>query len=136
MAIGAVFSLGIAGLYLAYLIPIAARWLGGEDFKPGPFSLGIFVRITSCLLSVCDCNTAFFLLVESPHFDHRSALDDLHARHLLLPHHAHADRRRHELHLSHVGWINNLLVVILLLSEVWRQILVHRPCGYYRECYE
>lgn len=55
VAIGAIFSLGIAGLYLAYLIPIAARWLGSEEFKPGPFSLGIFVRIISCLMAGSNC---------------------------------------------------------------------------------
>jgi len=43
-AINAIFSLSIVGLYVAYAIPIAARHLGRNDFKPGPFSLGVFVR--------------------------------------------------------------------------------------------
>ena len=43
-AISAIFSLSIVGLYVAYSIPIAARHLGSNDFKPGPFSLGVFVR--------------------------------------------------------------------------------------------
>ena len=43
-AINAIFSLSIVGLYVAYSIPIAARYLGSNDFKPGPFSLGVFVR--------------------------------------------------------------------------------------------
>ena len=43
-AIGAVFALSIVGLYVAYAIPIAARFMGENDFKPGPFSLGVFVR--------------------------------------------------------------------------------------------
>jgi amino acid transporter len=40
----AIFSVSIVGLYVAYAIPIAARYLGNNDFKPGPFSLGVFVR--------------------------------------------------------------------------------------------
>ncbi|KAF9007210.1 amino acid/polyamine transporter I [Cyathus striatus] len=40
-AIGAVFSLVVAGQYVAYSIPIAARYLGGKNIRPGPFSLGV-----------------------------------------------------------------------------------------------
>ncbi|KAI0264835.1 APC amino acid permease [Gloeopeniophorella convolvens] len=40
-AVGAIFSLGVAGQYLAFLIPISARWLGKNDFKPGRFHLGV-----------------------------------------------------------------------------------------------
>ena len=39
-AINAVFSLSVVALYVAYAIPIAARFLGNNDFRPGPFSLG------------------------------------------------------------------------------------------------
>ncbi|TFK37004.1 amino acid transporter [Crucibulum laeve] len=41
-AIGAVFSLVVAAQYVAYSIPISARFLGGKKIKPGPFSLGLF----------------------------------------------------------------------------------------------
>ncbi|KAF9489100.1 APC amino acid permease [Pleurotus eryngii] len=41
-AISAVFSISITASYVAYAIPIAARFLGDNDFKPGPFSLGVF----------------------------------------------------------------------------------------------
>ncbi|KAG5645640.1 hypothetical protein DXG03_005631 [Asterophora parasitica] len=41
-AINAVFAISIVALYIAYTIPIAARFLGTNNFKPGPFSLGIF----------------------------------------------------------------------------------------------
>ncbi|KAF5381880.1 hypothetical protein D9757_007582 [Collybiopsis confluens] len=40
VAINAVFSLAVTASYIAYAIPIAARWLGDNEFKPGPFSLG------------------------------------------------------------------------------------------------
>jgi amino acid transporter len=43
-AINAVFALSIVGLYFAYAIPIAARFVGdNKDVKPGPFSLGMMV---------------------------------------------------------------------------------------------
>ena len=42
-AIGAVFTLGVVAQYVSDSIPIAARHLGGRDFKPGPFYLGAFV---------------------------------------------------------------------------------------------
>jgi len=39
-AIGAVFSLVVAAQYVAYSIPIAARFIGGRKIQPGPFNLG------------------------------------------------------------------------------------------------
>ncbi|KAJ7579288.1 amino acid/polyamine transporter I [Mycena floridula] len=41
-AINAIFAISVTGLYIAYSIPIAARFLGNNDFKPGPFTLGVF----------------------------------------------------------------------------------------------
>ncbi|KAJ7743685.1 APC amino acid permease [Mycena maculata] len=41
-ATGAIFSLGVVGQYVANSIPIAARYLGGQEFKRGPFHLGTF----------------------------------------------------------------------------------------------
>ncbi|KAL0579387.1 hypothetical protein V5O48_002612 [Marasmius crinis-equi] len=41
-AIAAVFTVSITALYVAYAIPIVARFVGKNDFKPGPFRLGIF----------------------------------------------------------------------------------------------
>ncbi|KAI0077673.1 APC amino acid permease [Panus rudis PR-1116 ss-1] len=41
-AINAIFSLSVTALYVAYAIPIAARFLGQNAFQPGPFSLGWF----------------------------------------------------------------------------------------------
>jgi len=39
-AIGAVFALSVVGLYVAYAVPIAARFIFENDYKPGPFDLG------------------------------------------------------------------------------------------------
>jgi len=41
-AINAVFAISVTALYIAYAIPIVARFTGKNNFKPGPFSLGIF----------------------------------------------------------------------------------------------
>ncbi|KAJ7482281.1 amino acid/polyamine transporter I [Mycena galericulata] len=41
-AINAVFAISVTALYVAYSIPIVVRFAGDNDFKPGPFSLGIF----------------------------------------------------------------------------------------------
>ncbi|KAI0744734.1 APC amino acid permease [Earliella scabrosa] len=41
-AINAIFAMSITALYVAYAIPIAARFLGSNDFTPGPFNLGRF----------------------------------------------------------------------------------------------
>ncbi len=54
-AINAVFALSIVGLYFAYVIPIAARFVGdNKDLKPGPFSLGMMVS------GQCRCLFFFF----------------------------------------------------------------------------
>ncbi|KAG2338938.1 amino acid transporter [Suillus weaverae] len=41
-AINAIFSLSVTALYIAYAIPIVARFVFKNNFKPGPFNLGIF----------------------------------------------------------------------------------------------
>ena len=44
-AINAVFSISVVASYVAYATPIVARFAFKNDFKPGPFSLGAFVRL-------------------------------------------------------------------------------------------
>jgi len=41
-AINAVFALSVTSLYVAYSIPISARIVTKTNFKPGPFSIGIW----------------------------------------------------------------------------------------------
>jgi len=41
-AIDAIFAISVTALYVAYAIPITARFVFKNDFKSGPFSLGIF----------------------------------------------------------------------------------------------
>ncbi|KAF8556713.1 amino acid transporter [Imleria badia] len=40
--VNAVFAISVAGLNVAYAIPIAVRFIFKNDFKSGPFNLGIF----------------------------------------------------------------------------------------------
>jgi len=40
VAFTAVVSIGVIGLYVAYAIPIFLRWRMGDEFKPGPWTLG------------------------------------------------------------------------------------------------
>jgi hypothetical protein len=51
-AVTAVFALAVVGQYTAYTIPIAARFLFDNDFKPGAFHLGRFVRPLSLFPSM------------------------------------------------------------------------------------
>jgi len=39
-AFNAVVSIAVIGLYIAYVIPIYLRWRKGDDFEPGPWTLG------------------------------------------------------------------------------------------------
>ncbi|KAJ6484033.1 amino acid/polyamine transporter I [Mycena sanguinolenta] len=43
-ATAALFTLTVVGQYMANSIPIAARYLGGQNFKRGPFQLGLFSK--------------------------------------------------------------------------------------------
>jgi amino acid transporter len=40
VAFTAVVSIGVIGLYIAYVIPIWLRWRLGDKFEPGPWTLG------------------------------------------------------------------------------------------------
>ena len=51
-AINAVFALSVTSLYFAYTVPIVSRFIGDNDYKPGPFHLGIFVSWLTSLFTV------------------------------------------------------------------------------------
>ncbi|CAL1708579.1 unnamed protein product [Somion occarium] len=44
IATSALFSLSVTGQYIAYIIPISSRFLGGEKWTPGLFNLGVMGR--------------------------------------------------------------------------------------------
>lgn len=56
-AINAVFAISVSALYIAYAVPIVARFVGDNDFKPGPFDLGAFVSFYFHSLSCHLCST-------------------------------------------------------------------------------
>ena len=61
-AINAVFALSVTALYVAYSIPISARIMSKTNFKPGPFSLGIWVsKISLLILSIIEALTYILL---------------------------------------------------------------------------
>ena len=45
MAFTAVVSIGVIGLYIAYVIPIWLRWRLGDKFEPGPVDAGQEVQV-------------------------------------------------------------------------------------------
>ncbi|KAH6918018.1 amino acid/polyamine transporter I [Coprinopsis sp. MPI-PUGE-AT-0042] len=51
-AIGAAFALSVVGLYVAYAIPIAARFLGDNNFQPGRFYVGRILSATIGCIAV------------------------------------------------------------------------------------
>jgi amino acid transporter len=56
-AINAVFAVSITAQYVAYSIPIGARWIWRKEngWKPGVYSLGAWVRALA--VSVLECET-------------------------------------------------------------------------------
>jgi amino acid transporter len=53
VAFTAVVSIGVIGLYIAYVIPIWLRWRLGDKFEPGPWTLGRHYK-WMCLVSVIE----------------------------------------------------------------------------------
>jgi len=62
VAFFAVTSIAVIGLYIAYTIPVFLRWRKGEEFSPGPWTLGrhyrwinpiAFVWVGLCVIIFC-----------------------------------------------------------------------------------
>jgi amino acid transporter len=53
VAFTAVVSIGVIGLYIAYVIPIFLRWRMGDRFEPGPWTLGNKYK-WMCLVAVAE----------------------------------------------------------------------------------
>ena len=62
MAFFAVTSISVIGLYIAYTIPVFLRWRMGDEFEPGPWTLGskyrwinliAFVWVALCVIIFC-----------------------------------------------------------------------------------
>ncbi|KIY51817.1 amino acid transporter [Fistulina hepatica ATCC 64428] len=69
-AIDAVFAISVVALYVAYSTPIAARYLGENDFKPGPFSLGVFsLPVTITAVAFMSFMSIVFMFPTTPQTD-------------------------------------------------------------------
>jgi amino acid transporter len=62
VAFFAVTSIAVIGLYIAYTIPVFLRWRKGDDFSPGPWTLGAkykwinpiaFIWVALCVIIFC-----------------------------------------------------------------------------------
>ena len=62
VAFFAVTSIAVIGLYIAYTIPVFLRWRMGDEFEPGPWTLGrkyrwinpiAFVWVALCVIIFC-----------------------------------------------------------------------------------
>ena len=121
-AINAVFALSVTGLYVAYSIPIAARFVFKNNFKPGPFSLGIFVSSSqdtqrSKLMARC---------TESPRRHHFCLLHGIHGHRLLFPYDATDEHAGHELYRRRSRRCPRALGRVVLLPRIRGCALVHR----------
>jgi amino acid transporter len=63
----AVVSIGVVGLYVAFAIPIWYRWKAGDNFRPGPWTLGSKYK-WMCLVAVIEIvyTSIVMLLPASP----------------------------------------------------------------------
>lgn len=128
-AIGAVFSLAVVGQYVAYSIPISARFLGGQPFKPGRFNLGIFVRV---FLFINLPSFIYNRLPESPCCHYRCGMDVIHVDRFPIPNSAQPPGIQHELYHRGPWWCACSIRRVLLLPKIWGSILVQRSCCQYR----
>ncbi len=67
VAFGAVVSIAVIGLYIAYVTPIFLRWRAGDDFEPGPWNNGRKYRWMNPIATVwVAIITVIFILPTTP----------------------------------------------------------------------
>jgi amino acid transporter len=66
-AFAAVVSITVIGLYIAYVLPVYLRWRKGDDFTPGPWTLGRHYRWVNpaAVIWVAIC-VIIFILPQAP----------------------------------------------------------------------
>ena len=121
-ATNAIFSLSIVALYVAYAIPIAARFVFKNDFQPGPFTLGRFVSSLIIADSVVRISTN--PSTEYARCCYLSSVDVIHGYRFSLSDVATNRCRRHELHRRSYGRYIAPLPRLVLLPKVRRRALV------------
>jgi amino acid transporter len=65
VAFTAVVSIGVIGLYLAYIIPIYLRWRMHDEFKPGPWSLGSRYK-WMCIVAIAEVLIVVVIYFNAP----------------------------------------------------------------------
>ena len=129
-AINAVFSISVIALYVAYSIPIISRFAFKNDFKPGPFSLGIFVSNQKRVIEAISYSTFFSELTLCSHL---CALDGFHGNRIHVPYDP-ADRRTgYELQRCRARRCAHPVPGMVLLSGIRWRALVHGSDIEYRE---
>ena len=122
-AINAVFALSVTALYVAYSIPIGARVVSKTNFKPGPFSLGIWVSKISPFFIIMRLLT--FCYAEYSCCSPSRLLYDVHDDRLLIPNDTSDFRSRNELHGCSVRRSVASFTGMVLLPDLRRRALVH-----------
>ena len=122
-AINAIFALSVTALYVAYSIPISARIVSKTNFKPGPFSLGIWVSKRNSLLYYA---LTYIFYAECSCCRPGRLLYDVHDDRLLIPNDTSDFRSRNELHGCSVRRSVASFTGMVLLSDLRRRALVHR----------
>jgi len=121
-ATNAMFAVSIAALYVAYAIPIVARFVFENDFKPAPFDLGVGpLPLFSLALGV----GADIISVEFTHWLRRSGVHGVHDHDFHVPHIPWGKCYFYEPHRSHPGRRVPALTCMVLLPRVWGRALVH-----------
>ena len=121
-AIGAAFALSVVGLYVAYATPIAARFLGQNNFQPGRFYLGRMVSTLTPLFSATLVNN----LSERYNCRHRRHVHGFHGHRLSFPRHSLRDPSRHELYRRRPFWRPASFGRLVLPAKIRRSLLVRR----------
>ena len=127
-AINAVFALSVTALYVAYSIPISARIVSKSNFKPGPFSLGIWVsKIFLLILQY----PLLKRLLEFCYAGYSSCspgrlIYGIHDDCLLIPNDTSNFRSRNELHGCSIRRSVAPFSGMVLLTDIRGRVLVHR----------
>jgi hypothetical protein len=122
-AIGAIFTMGIVCIYIAYCIPIAARHLGGQEFLPGPFYLG---KLVSVYITQITYKIAQGLVPEPACLIYSCGIHVHDDRCPLIPYQRGAHRKQYELHGRCRRGDPFPQRHLLFSTDHWRKTLVHR----------
>ena len=120
-AVNAVFAISTTGLYIAYSIPIVARFLGDNDFKPGPFNLGIFASTFLAKMS----EVANLVFTESTGWHNICLVHGFSQHRISLPFDPDSHCADYELHGRRPRRCNDSIACVVLLPQVRRSSLVY-----------